>query len=77
MAMPVEPGPNLQAGIAEPLFDMAKYLSQPFARQWEVSPDVRRLLMITQTGAETSGGELEIVWIQNWFEELKRLVPID
>ena len=76
MAMPVEPGPNLQAGIAEPLFDMAKYLSQPFARQWDVSPDVRRLLMISRTGAATSSGELEIVWIQNWFEELKRLVPI-
>ncbi len=74
MAMPVEPGPNLQAGIAEPLFDMAAYSHQPFVRLWEVSPDSRRLLMIKQPGAVSDDGQLEIVWIQNWFEELKRLV---
>ena len=76
MAMPVEPGPNLQAGIAEPLFDMAAYSVGFFNRHWDVSPDGRRLLMIGQTGEPTSDSELEIVLIQNWFEELKRLVPI-
>ena len=74
--MPVEPGLNLQAGIAEPLFDLVGYLRSPFNRHWDVSPDGRRLLMIRQTGAATSDGELGIVLIQNWFEELKRLVPV-
>ena len=46
MAMPVEPGPNLQVGIAEMLFDPAAYLSSPDTRHWDVSPDGRRLLMI-------------------------------
>ncbi len=77
MAIPVEPGPNLQAGIAETLFDTAAYAGSLFVRHWDVSSDGRRLLMIRQTGAATSDGELEIVLIQNWFEELKRLVPID
>ncbi len=32
--------------------------------------------MIRQTGAATNDGELEIVLIQNWFEELKARVPV-
>ncbi len=75
MSTPVEPGPNLQAGITEPLFDMAAYYRTPSNRHWDVSPDGRRLLMIRPTGAATSNGELEIVWIQNWFEALQGLVP--
>ena len=76
MAMPVEPGPNLQAGVAEPLFEVSAYFGSPVARHWDVSPDGRRLLMIRQTGVATSNGELEIVLILNWFEELKRHVPV-
>ena len=52
MAMSVEPGPNLQAGIAETLFDPAAYLGSPFVRHWDASPDGRRLLMIRQTGRD-------------------------
>ncbi len=76
MAMPVEPGPDLQAGIAESLFDMAAYFGSPLHRHWDVSPDGRRFLMLRQTGAATNEGELEIVLIQNWFEELKARVPV-
>ena len=79
MVMPVEPGPNLQADIAETLFDRAGYMGSPNNRHWDVSPDGRRFLqMIRRTGIETSDGELEeleIVLIQNWFEELKARVP--
>ena len=77
MAMPIETGPNLQAGIAETLFDPAAFIVSPSFRHFDVSPDGRRLLMIRRTGAATNEGELEIVLILNWFEELKRLVPID
>ncbi len=77
MAMPIETGPNLQAGIAETLFDPAAFLASPSFRHWDVSPDGRRLLMIRRTGAATSDGQSEIVLILNWFEELKRLVPVN
>ena len=77
MAMPVDPGPTVQADIAETLFDMAAYSSSPFTRDWDVSPDGQRLLMIKRPGAATTeaDGQLEIILVQNWFEELERLVP--
>ena len=77
MAMHVEPGPNLQAGIAETLFDPAAFITSPSFRHWDVSPDGRRLLMIRRTGAATNEGDLEIVLILNWFEELKARVPVN
>ena len=51
-------------------------LGSPINRQWNVSPDGRRLLMVRQNGAATSDGELEIVLILNWFEELKARVSV-
>jgi serine/threonine protein kinase len=40
---------------------------------YDVSPDGRSFLMIRE--AEEAGAANEFVVIQNWFEELKRLVP--
>ena len=76
MAMPVKPGPDLQTDIAERLFSLAAYFTNFNGRHWDVSPDGRRLLMIRPTGGATSDGDLEIVLVQNWFQELKELVPV-
>ena len=39
----------------------------------DVSPDGQRLLMLKP--AETAAAATQIVVVENWFEELKRLVP--
>ena len=76
--MPVEPGLTVQAGIAETLFDFGPYIGLPFTRNWDMSPDGERLLMVKRLGPTTDAdGQLPIILVQNWFEELKRLVPID
>ena len=75
--MPVEPGPNLRVGVAETLFDVGTYFGEGFSRPWDVSPDGERLLAIKLPGSFTTDGDgqLQIVLVQNWLEELKRLVP--
>lgn len=51
-------------------------LSQYPYRTYDVAPDGRRFLMIKKsTSAEQNSAE-RIVYVQNWFEELKRLVPV-
>ena len=72
--MPVDPGPPLRSGIAELI--VASYVSLNFSRNWDVSSDGERLLIV-KAGAATSDAEdqQKIVWVQNWHEELKRLVP--
>lgn len=46
-------------------------------RTYDVSPDGRRFLMIKQgdSGSQTSTPP-QIVVVQNWFEELRRLAPV-
>ena len=41
-------------------------------RSYDISPDGQRFLMIKEDPAP-----LELILVQNWFEELKRLVPTD
>jgi hypothetical protein len=47
-------------------------------RTYDVSHDGRRFLMIKQgdPGNQTSAPQ-QIIVVQNWIEELKRLVPLD
>jgi hypothetical protein len=43
----------------------------------DVSPDGRRFLMIKQSdGGSQTSTPAPIVVVQNWFEELRRLVPV-
>ena len=71
-----ETGNDLQVGTAEFLF-AAPYVFSLDDREWDVSPDGQRLLMIKLSAVMTSSanGKLGITLVQNWFEELKRLVP--
>ncbi len=43
---------------------------------YDVSPDGRRFLMIKQATDEGTAAPVQLVVVQNWIEELKRLVPI-
>ena len=78
MAVSVESEPSFSAGNPEVLFD-APYLvssaSLGRTRTWDVAQDGRFLMVkenATRDGASTSS---HIVVVQDWFEELKRLVP--
>ena len=47
-------------------------------RQYDVSRDGKPFLMIKEAPqTEETPAPTEIIWVQNWFEELKRLVPTD
>ena len=46
-------------------------------RTYDVAPDGRRFLMIKEGSDDTSGPANTIVVVQNWDQELKRLVPVD
>jgi len=46
-----------------------------WGRSYDVSPDGQRLLMIKEGGADGTAAPVSIIVVQNWVEELKRLVP--
>ena len=75
MAVPVRTEPAFEAGSPEVLFT-GSYAFQ-IGRDYDISPDGQRFLMIKL--AETTEGRerSHVVLVQNWFEELKRLVPVD
>ena len=46
------------------------------ARTYDISPDGQRFLMLKNADAPTQSSNVpRIVIVQNWLEELKRLVP--
>jgi hypothetical protein len=74
MIVSVQKDPTFNASEPKALF-VGSYLSSggPSGFQYyDVSPDGKRFIMIK---GEVSGGEINVVL--NWFEELKRLVPIN
>jgi hypothetical protein len=63
------------AGVAKSLFQ-GPYFRGQAARTYDVSPDGRRFLMIKAVASSTGSTPLQLVVVQNFFEELKRLVPV-
>ena len=76
MAVRVRTEPEFQAGTPEELFN-GPYRRNPGRSRWyDVSPDGQRFLMIKQAAGADGGGN-DVILVQNWFEELERLVPTD
>ncbi len=69
MAVSVETEGAFERDTPRQLFADTYFLSG--SRNWDIAPD-GRFLMITVGGASSP----EIIVVQNWFEELTRLVPI-
>ena len=78
MAVPITPGPNIALG--KPVVAV----SSPFAaagtvnpRHYDASPDSKRFLLLkdVETPGANKPAAPEIRLVQNWTEELKRLVP--
>ena len=78
MRVGIEPG---QSWVATPPAMLLKegYFAVPggyLGRTYDISPDGRRFLMIKQgTGSDQTGAPPSIIVVQNWGEELRRLVP--
>ena len=64
----VPPGPTLAPGVPRPLFSLAGYRGAQNRQQYDVAPDGRRFLMIREAGGDA---KQELIYAENWFEELK------
>ena len=79
MSVAIDIEPTFELGRREPLFDKEPYWTRPTApqnRRIAVSPDGQRFLMLKQGGgSDDDAPPPSIIVVQNWTEELKRLVP--
>jgi dipeptidyl aminopeptidase/acylaminoacyl peptidase len=70
----VHAGSAFFAGRPRLVFEQPGLSSGAPIRGWDISPDGRRFLMVKFEERKPQP-VTEMVFIQNWFEELKRLVP--
>lgn len=68
MAVTVETEPTFSAGDPKALFEMDSHLA------YDAASDGQRFIVIKEGASPAWASELIVV--QNWFEELKRLVPV-
>lgn len=67
MAVDVEPGAAFRAGAARLLFEKV-------SSDYDVAPDGKRFLMLKPSAATADSTELHV--ILNWFDDLRRRVPL-
>ena len=72
MAVDITTEPAFTSGKPKLLFE-GRYGSGQARRQYDVTPDGQRFLMIKESEQQVT----QINVVLNWFEELKRLVPTD
>ncbi len=76
MAVSVRIDPSVTFGSPEIVFEQT-YFIYVVGRTYDVSPNGERFLMIKEGVAGDETPPAELILVQNWFEELKRLVPTD
>jgi serine/threonine-protein kinase len=75
MSIDVAAGPAFRFSAPRRLFQ-GDYFNA-LGRQWDVSADGRRILRLKLIAGSDTSTPLQIMLIQDWFEELKRLVPFN
>ncbi len=78
MIVRIETEPVFTYSTPEVLFKGSYFRSRN--RNYDISPDGQRFLMLKEVGQTEEGSaptQDALVVVENWFEELKRLVPID
>ena len=76
MVAPIEIEPTFSIGTARVLFSLSDYeigLTAEEAQLWDVAPTEDRFLVLSSATQTTDDDVL--IFVENWFEELKRLVP--
>jgi serine/threonine-protein kinase len=79
LAAPVTYEPTLRVGTPARLFESAAFAWATVGRAWDEDPSSGRFLLIRRPGAAEAGAtpkRLRIDVVLNWFEELKRRVPV-
>ena len=78
MVVTIETEPSITVGAPEVLFEYIYWSSFTGGRRYDLSPDGERFLMIKpRAPTDDTGTQTQIVVVENWFEELQRLVPVD
>ena len=81
MAVPIQTGSTLVVGRPQPLFDdtFRNGVAINGAREYDVGPDGRFLMMRVGTADPNVDPNQydHFVFVDNWFDELRRLVPED
>jgi len=76
MVVAVEASEAFRAGTPRTLFEMPqpeRDLGDP--ARYSVTPDGQRFLVVTTGQGESGAGSTQIIVVQNWVEDLKRLAP--
>ena len=80
MAVSVRTNPTLQVGGPHELFEGTQFTAGAGgARQYHIAPD-GRFLMVREGEAATGASQTQfdhLVVVENWFDELRRLAPVD
>ncbi len=77
MAIEVDTDGGFRFGQPTQLF-AGNYVANPGGvRQYHVGPDGRFLMMRDATQPTDNENLTQVVLVQNWFEELRRLVPVN
>ena len=78
MATRVRTAPSFTFGKAEVLFEGGIYIGSDSSpgQSYDISPDGERFLMIKDVNSDGTSPQ-ELILVQNWFEELERLVPTE
>ena len=78
MVVPVETEPTFTAGTPDVLFETQYFFAGP-TRTYDLAPDGQRFLMVKDAAPTDESGtptQSQIVLVENWFDELERLVPV-
>ena len=70
-------GTTLTAGRPEELFEWLFYNRPGQGTEYALGPDGRFLMVARNAQTGSADSPYDLVVVQNWFEELKRLVPTD
>lgn len=75
LAVAVQPGTTLVAGRPQRLFEFAMAPIVGGNRTWDLAPDGRFVIIGSGQAEGGDGAPFNLILVQNWTEELKRLVP--
>ncbi|HEY7670690.1 MAG TPA: protein kinase [Gammaproteobacteria bacterium] len=77
VAVNVELGETFRPGTQQTLFSGRYLAGQALRGVYDVTEDGQRFLLIKRVEGERDSVERTIVIVENWFEEVKRLVPTE
>ena len=73
MGVRMQPGPSWRSSTPARILQ-GQFAYSGFGRAYDIAPDGRRFLMIREGGGSEAAPQ-NLVVVQKWLEELKRLVP--